>query len=135
MIEFFIPIEPMATPRPRFAMINGHAVAYPTAAYKMYQAELATFFATLKLEDPIEVHKGPVELRAQFTMPRPKGKAIIERGWMKPDLDNMIKGVMDAMTKAAYFWHDDAQVVDLHISKRFANGDDPLGVRVQLTNW
>ena len=110
-------------------------MAYPTAAYKFYQSELATFFSTLTPEEPIEVHDGPVDLTLRFVMPRPKTRSIIIRGWMKPDIDNVVKGIMDAMTKAAYFWLDDAQVVKLLTEKRFASSDDEvLGTHVQVRN-
>jgi|SRR3990172_6470024 len=135
MIEFFIPIEPEAASRPRFACINGHAKAYPLPAYKLYQAELATFFSTLTLSEPIEVYDGPIELDLCFIMPRPKGKSIIERGWMKPDIDNLAKPIMDAMTKAEYFFKDDAQITRLRVEKLFAREEVALGTNVQLTYW
>jgi len=34
----------------------------------------------------------------------------------RPDCDNLSKLILDGMTKARY-WHDDAQVADLHIKK------------------
>ena len=37
----------------------------------------------------------------------------------RPDCDNYAKELIDAMT-AVGFWEDDAQVVDLHIVKRYA---------------
>jgi len=41
-----------------------------------------------------------------------------EDGWKitRPDLDNLLKLALDAAT-AAGWWHDDAQVVDLNLSK------------------
>lgn len=36
---------------------------------------------------------------------------------VKPDLDNLVKAILDALNGVA--WHDDAQVVELHISKQY----------------
>lgn len=35
----------------------------------------------------------------------------------KPDVDNVVKIVLDALN--GFAWHDDAQVIDLHISKTY----------------
>ena len=48
----------------------------------------------------------------------------------RPDLDNYIKAVMDALSpckKEHYvgFWLDDSYVVDLHASKRYAIDEQP----------
>ena len=36
----------------------------------------------------------------------------------KPDCDNIAKIILDSLNKIAY--HDDSQVVDLHVNKRYA---------------
>jgi Holliday junction resolvase RusA-like endonuclease len=45
----------------------------------------------------------------------------------KPDLDNVIKAVCDALNKFAY--HDDSQIVAIECSKAFGN---PSGLSVIL---
>lgn len=37
----------------------------------------------------------------------------------KPDMDNVVKIVLDALN--GFAWHDDAQVIDLHISKIYTD--------------
>ena len=38
---------------------------------------------------------------------------------VKPDLDNLVKSVLDALNDVA--WHDDAQIVELHVSKHYVS--------------
>lgn len=42
--------------------------------------------------------------------------------WKKPDADNYVKCIADALKGIA--WHDDAQIVDLHVSKQFGDRDE-----------
>lgn len=49
----------------------------------------------------------------------------------RPDLDKLTRAVFDALTDA-HIWHDDAQVVGLVATKRYAPPDKPLGVRIAI---
>jgi Holliday junction resolvase RusA-like endonuclease len=49
---------------------------------------------------------------------------------VKPDIDNLVKLVLDAMTKAG-FWKDDSQVVILKAEKRWA-GNEECGISVEV---
>lgn len=85
---------------------------------------------------------GPVAVELAFRWPRPKGHHGA-RGlrpsapvWPAtlPDLDKLARAVLDALT--GIVWNDDAQVVDLGLRKRYADGEPP-GVTVtvrDLTN-
>lgn len=42
--------------------------------------------------------------------------------WKKPDVDNYVKLLFDALT--GIVWLDDAQVTDLHVTKRFGERDE-----------
>lgn len=72
---------------------------------------------------------GPLRLVLAFVMPRPK--AHFNRhgdvkynapAWCekRPDLDNLAKAVMDAMTQIQV-WRDDSQVVQLEVGKGFGS--------------
>lgn len=89
------------------------------------------------------VVNAPVALAVTFYLPRPKshyrtGKYAAElrldapaRPHGKPDLDKLTRGVFDALTDAGA-WVDDAQAVDLHASKRYADGDTRPGAVIKL---
>jgi Holliday junction resolvase RusA-like endonuclease len=84
---------------------------------------------------------GPVAVELAFRWPRPKGhygsgrNAEVLRGAAPllpagvPDLDKLARAVLDALTGVV--WDDDAQVVDLRLSKRYADMAAP-GVDVRV---
>jgi Holliday junction resolvase RusA-like endonuclease len=84
---------------------------------------------------------GPVAVELAFRWPRPKGHFGSGRNaaqlkasapvWpaQLPDLDKLARAVMDALTGLAF--DDDAQVVDLGLRKRYADGEGP-GVTVTV---
>lgn len=82
---------------------------------------------------------GPVELRLQFFYPIPKawskkkqeaarlGQIVPTK---KPDSSNVLKSVEDGFTGAV--WVDDCQVVDHHITKRFAEEPCVIAIVTEL---
>lgn len=66
----------------------------------------------------------PVCLAVEFVLPRARGRGRrtdLELPSQYPDVDKLARAVADALSGAAY--HDDAQVVELSASKRYANDD------------
>ena len=84
---------------------------------------------------------GPVGVELAFRWPRPKGHyrsgqhaeqlraAAPDVPIGKPDLDKLARAVLDALT--GIVWVDDAQVVDLVLTKRYADLAGP-GVDVRV---
>jgi len=72
------------------------------------------------LRKPVE---GPVELELWLFMPRPKSHPKTKRTLpaTQPDVDKLVRGVMDALTSAGV-WLDDGQVTDLVVRERYAGG-------------
>lgn len=50
----------------------------------------------------------------------------------RPDVDNMAKLVLDAITDACVAWVDDGQVASLYLCKRFSGDDEPPHIEIQL---
>jgi crossover junction endodeoxyribonuclease RusA len=71
-----------------------------------------------------------------FTLPRPKSvpKSRRARPTTKPDLDKLIRAVLDAISLPRYvqLLTDDSIVTDLHAAKRYADHSPP-GVRIFIT--
>jgi Holliday junction resolvase RusA-like endonuclease len=88
-----------------------------------WQARAA--MADAGLTEPLE---GPVEVHATFTLARPKSAP--KARWApdkKPDIDKLLRGLLDACT-AAGVWVDDAQVVTVVTSKVFPHDGAIPGV-------
>jgi Holliday junction resolvase RusA-like endonuclease len=69
--------------------------------------------------DPMQ---GPVGVHVVFTMPKPKSAPKRRHVWpaKKPDLDKLLRGVLDAATYAGV-WVDDSQVVMATCSKHYVS--------------
>lgn len=66
----------------------------------------------------------PVEVAIVFYLPRPKSAPKrVTQPQTKPDLDKLVRAILDACTDAGV-WVDDAQVVTLLARKTFAGGLD-----------
>jgi crossover junction endodeoxyribonuclease RusA len=76
---------------------------------------------------------GAVTIGLEFVLPRPKStpKRRTPPAIKRPDLDKTTRSVFDALTGVV--WLDDAQVVDLHASKRLAGIGETPGVTVTIT--
>lgn len=131
MIEFTIYIEPIGQARPRFSAVSGHVRAYESAKARGYKNQLITLAIDHKPQKPLA---GEVGIEVVFYMPIPKSfaknkRSACELGMIrpttKPDLDNMLKAVMDAFS--GHFWMDDKQVVSSREQKFY--GEEP---RIQI---
>jgi Holliday junction resolvase RusA-like endonuclease len=67
---------------------------------------------------------GPVSLEVIFTLSRPKSSKR-GRPAVKPDLSKLIRSTEDALTDIGA-WEDDARVVCIMASKRYANSEGAL---------
>ncbi len=112
-MKFTIPIEPKAQMRVRFAR-GGRT--YKAKGQKMAEESIMTFLARYQPDQPMD---GPLlfGMKAFLSIPKSKPQKFRKaalvgyiRPTVKPDLDNLLKNIMDCMT-AMGFWCDDKQVV------------------------
>lgn len=68
-----------------------------------------------------EKYEGAVKMRISFTFIRPKSISAKKRPNMtvKPDLDKLVRAVLDALTHHAY--DDDSQVTVIECEKRYSD--------------
>ena len=115
-----VDIMPKGKTRPRFTT-SGHAYNDPAQA-EHERCIRAAWIA----EHGIEPIGGgcPVAVRAFFYKPLPRSAKGDERDWtQKPDIDNLVKSVLDALNGVAY--EDDKQIVELTAAKMTQVRDTP----------
>lgn len=138
-VSFFVSGEPMAQGRPRTRVVrmgrSSYAQIYNPHTADEWKAMVSILGRRAWDQGPIA---GPIRLGATFFLPRPeshfKGKAHVLRVnaplWhcFKPDSDNFIKAVLDALT--GIVWVDDAQVCDQRTIKIYTN--DTPGCQIEI---
>lgn len=108
------------------AQQKGEAIRYKNGApyiqhYKKdnISAARTEFIYKLKPNAPKNPSEGPIVLYVWFIFDTKNKKLWGQYKTTRPDLDNYVKELKDAMT-ACGFWLDDSQVVDLRIVKTYA---------------
>jgi Holliday junction resolvase RusA-like endonuclease len=115
---------PVPKGRPRF----GNGRAYTPKRTKDYENALKALIKEQKIEGPIEVLLNAVFPRPQRLMPKkyPDGLILHTK---RPDLDNIIKAVLDALNKTL---QDDAQVCTIHAYKYYAERNQNARTEVTI---
>lgn len=123
-MEFEVMMEPRGKGRPRFTR-SGHA--YTPAETTAAEKKIAAAYWVLQERSYYE-RNVPIALHVEAYFPIPqswaskKTEAALAGDWFptkKPDGDNILKLVADALNKAAYY--DDSQIVYMTIKKKYAN--------------
>lgn len=133
-IEFTVPGIPIGKGRPRATTVKGKARMYTPARTANYEGTVALFAAqAMTGRQPFS---GPMCVFMDVVLPIPaswskkrQAAALAGQEWptKKPDMDNVVKGIFDAMN--GIVWNDDVQVVALNVGKVY--GPTP-GVAVRV---
>ena len=131
IIELDIPKSPLPKARPRVTKRGGRYHAYTPPKTATLEERIRTFVKA-KLGEARAPLLGPLSL--VIIVYRPVPATVPKRDYatalpsQRPDLDNYIKLIVDALTarKSAWgLWKDDAQLVDISARKRYAIGRAP----------
>lgn len=125
MIEFTIPGSPVPKGRPKLTTIGGMARAYTPAKTRNYES-LVRLAAEQAMSGAAPLDGALcVELVVHLPVPeswsQKKRQAALSGAVVpskKPDLDNVVKAVLDGMNSVAFV--DDARIVDLVARKRYS---------------
>lgn len=135
MISFTVPGIPISQPRQRHAMIAGHVRNYTPSKHPVQAFKAAIAMAAgEQMSGPLIESAVCVSVTAFF--PRPKSKVWKKRPMPrethtgKPDLENVIKAVQDALTGVV--WRDDSQVCQLQAEKYVCGGDEAPRTLVKI---
>jgi len=139
LLEVIIPGRPGRKGRPRFSRHGNRVMTRNDQATEQWEGTVATMARAWR--QGIWPHDGPVVVDLVACFPRPKslilrkhdGSCSVARypgpgrqpHLNTPDIDNIIKGVLDGLNRAG-IWKDDRQVVELHALAQYAAlGDGP----------
>lgn len=132
---FEAPGEPRGKMRPKASSFGGHARVYTPSKQIEYENWVRLCY---EREFPdAEPFDGPLMVSMVISLPVPKSESKKRRALMlegrilptkKPDIDNVMKSVLDALNGIAY--RDDSLICEATARKRYA--EEP-GVWVELT--
>lgn len=137
VIKFEVPGDPVGKQRHRRATnkFTGKLHTYTPKKTRMYEALVSRQAQRVYDKEPISQNVS-VKLDIYFKVPKSYSKKRtescllqLERPGKKPDIDNVVKSVLDGMNNIVYL--DDKQVVGLVVNKYYAK--DPK-VIVNVTN-
>jgi len=121
LVDTWVEGEPKAQPRPRAFSRGGRIRLWDPGTADPWKALVAHELRPYRPEQPIDA---PVLLVVEFHLPRPqrlmraKDQEEPVGCKSKPDIDNLLKAVMDSLTDDGW-WTDDAVVVATSASKMF----------------
>lgn len=133
-MEFIVEGEPQGKERPRFSRKSG--TVYTPAKTARYEKEIRQAYIAAGGKMIPAGSYVAVTVDAYFKIPKSyiKGKRLacehnINRPDKKPDIDNVLKAVLDALNKVAY--EDDKQVVEVRCRKYYSNSTGFLKISVR----
>ena len=127
-VSFIVYGDPVPQPRARITTRGRFAHAYTPKKHPIhaYRALVAKEWKTPWVALPRDPFSGPVTVSLVFYLERPashlkkdgspKASAPL---YPRPDVDNLAKAVLDALTDAGA-WADDSQVVSLGVRKKWS---------------
>ena len=123
-LRFFVPGLPISKPSIKVARRGRFAHGYTPKDHPIHEWRKLVEVIALEAANGLKFGKAPVSFDALYISPRPKSHldkdGFVRRSKLdaipRRDLDNLNKGVWDALTNAG-IWHDDKQVCDSHERK------------------
>ena len=127
-VIFEVPGQPRGKERPRWTMVSNTSIVYTPKNTRGYEDMIKTYykinnFKAFKKDEALEV-----SAIAYYQIPKntkKSNKLLMLKGNMlptkKPDIDNIMKVVLDALNGIAY--HDDSQVCKVNFMKMYS--EDP----------
>ena len=124
-VSFFVPGQPVGKGRPRAARRGRHIQLYTPEKTASYESLVATAaHGSMRGAEPI---KGACHVDMEIRLMVPVSWSARKRNQAldgqilptkKPDMDNVLKAVFDAIN--GIVWQDDVQVIQVQASKRYS---------------
>ena len=127
LLTFEVPGEPRGKGRPRFHRIGNHVQTYTDGKTKTYEETIVAYYKKnsggYKWPDAAVLE---IDIVAYYPIPKSATKAakaamqaMQVKPTKKPDIDNVIKAVLDALNGVAY--KDDNRVVRVEARKEYSD--------------
>ena len=137
MRRFTVPGEPKPKQRPRVSVVSGRIThAYTPAETVAYEAKVRNAYMDAYPAALPFPKLTPLEVEAVFYLPIPaswsrKAREKAEAGrktpTKRPDLDNLLKAILDAVNGIA--WADDCQIIRTVCEKRYGEPRAEITIR------
>ena len=123
-VTFVVEGKPRGKGRPRFTMRSGYPTAYTPKETAEYEKQIRDAY----LAEGGELHNGGIGIMVSAFYPVPKSATKKDRMAMldgetfplvKPDVDNILKVVCDALNGVAY--PDDSHILQAVVQKHYAS--------------
>jgi Holliday junction resolvase RusA-like endonuclease len=135
-ICFTVPGIPIAQPRQRHRVVNGHAQNYTPAKSPVNVYKAAIQLAAKEAFTNPWPHSVSIRLKVLAVFPRPKSRTT-KRGpnrryphTSRPDWDNIGKAISDCLN--GVIWHDDAQICEVEVKKVVAAADESPRTEIEI---
>ena len=128
IVGFTVDGVPVGKARPKFARRGNFVTAYTPSKTKTYEEQVALASRIAMQTVNKTICPSPIQVNMEIFVPIPKSWSKIKRTralngeeypTTKPDVDNVAKGVLDALNGIVF--EDDKQVVGLFIVKRYSD--------------
>ena len=126
-VEFIILGNAVAQGRPRFTRRGNYVVTYDPEKSKEWKNEVIR----QAVAQGAVMLSGALRVELMFNMKRPKSlPKKVKHHIKKPDLDNLGKAVLDALSGICY--NDDAQVIVLRMVKNYVLPNESPNVQINI---
>lgn len=122
--EFEVPAKIIGKGRPRLNSYTGQV--YTPTRTKDYESLVEQYFLLKYPRYKMMEGRAKVNIKAYFEVPKSASKAMKEQmlgnnisPTKKPDIDNVVKIVLDAMNKFAF--KDDTQITKIEVEKMYSD--------------
>ena len=107
-------------------VFNGRIVEASGNKLKIWRKAIAAACQN-KVTEEHSLLLGPVRVEVEFYLPRPASVTIKKRALpiVPPDLDKLLRGLLDGIGQSEVIWGDDSQVVQIDAVKLYADETEP----------
>jgi len=107
-------------------VFNGRIVEASGNKLKIWRKAIAAACQN-KVTEEHSLLLGPVRVEVEFYLPRPVSVTIKKRALpiVPPDLDKLLRGLLDGIGQSEVIWGDDSQVVQIDAVKLYADETEP----------